>query len=121
MPGNLSLCVSVSVCIWPALTLTSSEVWLAHRTGPESRKSNFDSFTSHAGLRLAAAPGESYMQVSILRVLNKQGVSSSNFQFRAFSPNDDATRYRGERKRIYNIEVVGRGEVEFENVNAHVC
>lgn len=47
MPGNLSLCVSVSVYIWPALTLTSSKVRLAHRTGPQSRKGNFYSFTSH--------------------------------------------------------------------------
>lgn len=70
MPGNLSLCVSVSVYIWPALTLTSSKVGLAHRTGPQSRKDNFYSFTLQTApfsCHAASHSISSSIYVSVLR------------------------------------------------------
>lgn len=69
MPGNLSLCVSVSVYIWPALTLTSSKVRLAHRTGPRSRKGNFYSFTLHTATFSCHAASQSIRSSRHIRVL----------------------------------------------------
>lgn len=91
MPGNLSLCVSVRVYIWPALTSTSSEVRLAHRTGPESRKSNFYSCTLRAAVRLAVVPGDG--DKPSLHIKPTQFPNVVKFQFRdcliilGFSPN----------------------------------